>query len=272
MIKRCPLERYTIPRRSGLSCLLVGMVALAGLGLASPLAAQDNTVAVPVLYAASADTVRTNLWLFEALMTDVIATVSRYLPPPPAEVELVPLGDTEAEELMLTVASRLLAERGYRLYGPFLAEATDPASQDESTSQDNGGVSPTGGDDNSASTAGAGQGTRYRLAYRVVDIELSYPDTGRRMGIWRQWVERELELTVAVELSEVASGRLLASERVTRRFGDRVPDGDFSAVDSDMYPFTTAETGESGWRRRLEEIVVLGTLAGLVAVYFANTQ
>ena len=272
MIQRCLLERYTVTRHTSARYVVVGMFAVAALSLASPLAAQDNTAAVPVLYAASADTVRTNLWLFEALMTDVIATVSRYLPPPPAEVELVPLGDTEAEELMLTVASRLLAERGYQLYGPFLAEATEPAFQEDSASQDDGGASPAVGDDYGATTAGAGQGIRYRLSYRVVDIDLSYPDTGRRMGIWRQWVERELELTVAVELSEVASGRLLANERVTRRFGDRVPDDDFKAVDSDVYPFTTAETGESGWRRRLEEIVVLGTLAGLVAVYFANTQ
>ena len=40
---------------------------------------------------------------------------------------------------------------------------------------------------------------------------------------------------------------------------------------SELYDFTTAETSESGWQRRIEEIVVLGTLAGLVAVYFANT-
>ncbi len=240
--------------------------------MASPLVAQENTVAVPVLFAASADTVRTNLWLFEALMTDVIATVSRYLPPPPAEVELVPLGDTDAEELMLTVASRQLSDAGYQLYGPLPAEDTDMAGAADSGSEDDGAATPTGGDDSAGSTAGVGQEGRYRMAYRVVAIDLSYPDTGRRMGIWRQWVERELELTVAVELSEVDSGRLLASERVTRRFGDRVPDGDFAAVDSDMYPFTTAETGESGWRNRMEEIVVLGALAGLVAVYFANTQ
>ena len=50
-----------------------------------------------------------------------------------------------------------------------------------------------------------------------------------------------------------------------------MPDGDFDRVNSDLYGFTRAQTAESGWQRRMEEIVVLGTLAGLVAVYFANT-
>ena len=39
----------------------------------------------------------------------------------------------------------------------------------------------------------------------------------------------------------------------------------------DLYPFTSAETEESGWQRRTEEIVVLGALVGLVVIYFANT-
>ena len=64
---------------------------------------------------------------------------------------------------------------------------------------------------------------------------------------------------------------MLLSSRVARSFSDRVPSDDFDDVNSNLYSFTTAETGESGWQRRLEEIVVLGALAALVAIYFANT-
>jgi hypothetical protein len=113
---------------------------------------------------------------------------------------------------------------------------------------------------------------RYIVSYRIVDIALAYPETGRRLGIWRQWVARDLELTVAINVQESATGRLLLSDRVNRSFGDRVPSDDFNAVDSDLYPFTTADPGESGWKSRFEEIVVLGALAALVAVYLANTQ
>ena len=75
-----------------------------------------------------------------------------------------------------------------------------------------------------------------------------------------------------VSLQELASGRLLLSERYTRSFSDRVPDDDFAAVNSDIYPFTSGEPGQSGWKGRVEEIVVLGALAALVAIYLANTQ
>jgi len=44
------------------------------------------------------------------------------------------------------------------------------------------------------------------------------------------------------------------------------------AVESTAYPFTQAAEQTSGSSRRLEQIVVLGALAGLVAVYFANTE
>mgnify|MGYP006879661901 CR=1 FL=1 len=65
---------------------------------------------------------------------------------------------------------------------------------------------------------------------------------------------------------------MLLNQRVARSFSDRVPSSDFDSVNSDLYPFTTAETEESGWQRRLEEIVVLGALTGLVVIYFANTS
>ena len=64
---------------------------------------------------------------------------------------------------------------------------------------------------------------------------------------------------------------MLLSDQVQRRFSDRVSSDDCGTVDSQLYDFTTAEISESGWKGRMEEIIVLGTLAGLVAIYFANT-
>ena len=105
-----------------------------------------------------------------------------------------------------------------------------------------------------------------------MDIALYYPDTGHRLGLWRQWVARDIELTVMISLQDMASGRLLLSDRYTRSFSDRVPDDNFAAVNSDVYPFTSGEPAQSGWKGRVEEIVVLGALAALVAIYLANTQ
>jgi hypothetical protein len=189
---------------------------------------------------AAPDTVRTNLWLAEALMGEIAGTAARSLPPAPAAVRLVAQRDDPRNDLFQPVAAQVLRAAGYDVY---LAEA-DPARQ--------GAVDCVFG-------------------YSVQNIELVYPDVGRTLGIWRNWIEREMTVSVLVEISEEASGRLLFSQRLERRFSDRIADRDLDAVESDTFEFTTAEPSESGWQSRAEEIVVLGTLAGLVAIYFANT-
>ena len=190
--------------------------------------------------AAAPDTVRTNIWLTEALMGEIASRSTRVLPPAPGAVRLERTGNSQADELLNEAMARVLGGQGYDL---FLA-----------------------GDDDSRQAA-----VDHVVSFQVVGVELTYPDVGRTLGIWRQWVARELSVTAMVEISAADSGRLLFSDRLTRTYTDRVPDGDFDRVDSDLYGFTTAQTAESGWQRRMEEIVVLGTLAGLVAVYFANT-
>ena len=209
--------------------------------LLAPLPAAAQTAPAGLPAPTAADTVRTNLWLTEALMGEIVAAAAGVLPPAPAAVRLVPGDDAAATELFGTVAARVLGGRGYDLY---VAEA-DTARQAAADAV---------------------------FAYEVEGVELDYPEVGRTLGIWRRWVERDLRVTALVEVTAADSGRLLLKERLVRAFGDRVPDGDFGAVNSGLYDFTSAETAESGWQRRFEEIVVLGSLAGLVAIYFANTR
>ena len=190
---------------------------------------------------AGRDSIRTNIWLSEALMAEVVQVAAAALPAPPAAVLLLDKSSGAYADVFVGPASHVLRELGYEIYLP----DDDPARQ---------------------------AAVDYEFSFDVRDVDLAYPDVGRTLGVWRQWVARDLSLTALVEITEADSGRLLLSDRITRRFSDRVPADDFDAVNSDLYGFTTAETGESGWQRRLEEIVVLATLTGLVAVYFANTS
>ncbi|MCP4572005.1 MAG: hypothetical protein GY838_06585 [bacterium] len=216
-----------------LPCLLVLVLAFAA-STVSPAAAQDT---------AATDTVRTNLWLTEALMADVGTAVMRVLPAAPRTILLAGSTDDEDDELFGTLAARQLMAAGYEVYRP-AADDADSVVVD----------------------------TELAYRFRVAEVALTYPDVGRTLGIWRRWVDRELSVSVIVGIEETASGRVLLSDRVTRSYNDRVPGGDFNAVNSGMYEFTNAETSESAWQRRMEEIVVLGALAGLVAIYFANTS
>jgi len=198
-------------------------------------------VAAGLPVAADADTVHTNLWLTEALMGEIVAAAVTRMPPSPAAVRLQARGTEDPRnDIFQNVAAEILGADGYDLF----------VTDDDSTRQ---------------------AAVDYVFSFDVQDVDLSYPDVGRTLGIWRRWVERELSVTALVEISEQASGRLLFSERLERRYSDRLDSGDFDTVDADVYDFTTAETSETGWQSRVEEIVVLGTLAGLVAIYFSNT-
>ncbi|PID81859.1 hypothetical protein CSA17_01280 [bacterium DOLJORAL78_65_58] len=189
---------------------------------------------------AQPDTVRTNIWLTEALMAEIVASTARVLPPAPAAIQLEQMRPLPEDDLFKSAALRVLMGLGYEVY----EGDEDPARQ-------------------------AAVDCVYNFS--LYGVELEYPDVGRTLGIWRRWVDRSLSVTAQVNIKMAGSGRLLLSERVTRSFQDRVPGGDLDKVDSSLYPFSSAEPRESGWKGRMEELVVLGTLAGLVAVYFANT-
>jgi hypothetical protein len=245
----CPVGGSTSVRRARffLSALIVVMLTAAPLWAQDddPLAGLDpeqdqdaGALALPAITAA--DSVHTNIWLTEALMAEIVTRATRVLPPAPAAVRLVQTKQGDEDDLLKEAMVRVLGGQGYTLFLPDEDEARQAAVD-------------------------------FVMTFHVVGVDLVYPEVGRTLGLWRQWVSRELEVTAQVELSAADSGRILFSDRITRSFADRIADDDFRRVDSSLYDFTTAETAESGWHRRLEEIIVLGTLAGLVAVYFANT-
>jgi len=186
------------------------------------------------------DTIRTNLWLAEALMGEIVVEAVRGMPAAPGSVLLEGRADTESNELFENVAANRLLDLGYEV---FLANG------------DSSGTIPA----------------ELHFQFDVVKVQLDYPEVGRTLGIWQNWVGRDLQVVANVEITEFDSGRLVTSDRYTRNFSDRVDNEHFSAVQSDMYSFTSAQTKASGWNRRVEEIVILGSLVGLIAVYFANT-
>ncbi|HOX26523.1 MAG TPA: hypothetical protein PLL30_08065 [Candidatus Krumholzibacteria bacterium] len=213
-----------------------------------PLAAtaQEDAAPLPpaapaaVFAADAADTLRTNYRVAEALLGEAVLAVLDELPPPPAAVVLVPGDAEQPAALLTTVATHHLQRAGYAVH---LDQA--PA------------------------------GTELRvveLRYRVEDLSLTYPVTGRRLGLWTSWIGRQMDLAVTFTVVDAADGRVLTSRRLVRGFQDRVPPRYLASVESDAYPFTTATTQPSTWSRRLEQVVVLGTLVGLVAIYFANTE
>jgi hypothetical protein len=224
-----------------------GLVLVAALAISAlPAAAADVPDSTGVFDSpegfalAGADTIRTNLWIAEALMGESVLEAMRYLPPPPTTVVLVPFDKEQRTNLLTTMATAHLSRAGYDVY-------LDAAPAD--------------------STA-----RHCEFRYQVLELGVAYPQSGRKLGLWRDWVGRDMAFTALYTIVETPGGRVLFNDRVRRGYQDRVPSDDLADCQSPVYAFTNAEVKESGWQRRIEEIVVLGTLAGLVAIYFQNTD
>ncbi len=252
------------------------------------------------------DSLRTNLWLVQALLAETAREAARLLPEPPGAVHLRAVRNHEANALYAAAAFAALSAQGYTVYeeapppaggaggaappagaagssapAAGLAAAAAAAAALDSAPADSlagphaevgqaaaAATEPVSAPDTTAAPpAGAG----YGLRYAIETLQLSYPRSGRRYGLWRQWVERDLKLAVLITLTDRATGRVIHDGRIVRAYSDRVPAGDFASVRAPTYPFTDAGVPEAGWRRHLEQAVVLGTLAGLVAIYFANS-
>lgn len=196
---------------------------------------------VPSFATMGGDTLRSNFWVAEALLGAAVDDLLRELPPPPAIILLVP-GSTDAPANVLTdVATRRLQLEGYQVHLDLV-----PADTEQRVVE---------------------------IRYRVSKLALQYPEMGRRLLLWKSWVARQMELAAQFTVVDRMDGQVLASRRLVRLYRDRLPHAYLTHIESSEYPaFTTATPQASGWARRLEEIVVLGTLAGLVAIYFANTE
>jgi hypothetical protein len=229
--------------RSGRARLaLPALLALALLGVGPLASAQDAPPTAPeaVFAPSNTDTLRTNLMVAEALLADALSAITDALPLPPAAVLLVPFSNDADVNLLTTVATHHLLAAGHRVHVDQVPAGTE--------------------------------GPVYELRYRVDQLDLAYPDRGRRFLLWSSWVDRTMDAVVEFTLVDRSDSQVVASRRVVRRFQDRLPADQLAAVEQPLYPFTTATVEGGGWVRRLEEIVVLGTLAGLVAIYFANTE
>ncbi|PJA76956.1 hypothetical protein CO151_01150 [bacterium CG_4_9_14_3_um_filter_65_15] len=191
--------------------------------------------------AAQGDSVPSNLWLTRSMMEDLAEQCAQTLGPQHHRILLVP-GDAEAgTELFEAAAHGVLRDRDHDVFLAGADSTGDPAVD-------------------------------VQWYFRVVGVELAYPQVGRTLGIWRSWIAREIGVTVLCTITESSGGRILMDDQLRLQMADRFPADDYSHVDSPLYEFTTAEPVNGNWHDRLEEVVVLGTLAGLVAVYFANTS
>jgi len=223
------------------TCLVILLVILTVLPAAS-VAGSD----APGFVFTAADTVRTNLWVAQALMADIAREIVAVVPGGDYDISLRATQDHEATPLMEAQLFEQIVAAGHTAY---LNESDQPDEEESVASVD----------------------ADFEIRYSFEALDLAYPRVGRKLGLWTNWVDREMGLSVLVTVIDLRSGRLLMDERLQRSFGDRVKSGHMRRIDDSVYSFTTSETAEGGIMSVLEELVVVGALTGLVTIYFANT-
>jgi len=196
---------------------------------------------------ASPDTLRTNLWMTESLLREILHEGVSVLPDDGMPVLLTPRGRHPGLDLMRSLAAGMVDDAGHQ------AVLMDELGDDEPLAQP------------------PAESVPYELRFSLEDVRLEYPRVGRRLGLWRSWVDRDLEVSGQVTVRDRRSGMLLMDDRLARSFSDRLPAGRLDALETPAFAFTSAEPDEGGIPAVFEEVVVLGALVGLVAAYFATT-
>jgi TonB family protein len=106
------------------------------------------------------------------------------------------------------------------------------------------------------------------LSFRVSEMEMRYPDVGRRFGVGPKRVERFARMRVDLRLKR--AGQLLWAGTAEHYASDRVPFGALPYLESDAYAFAKPEIAPGKWGRVLEPVLVSGMIGGLVFLFYAN--
>jgi len=110
---------------------------------------------------------------------------------------------------------------------------------------------------------------KYRVTYRIVSCETTYP------RVWREWVvgsrkvERRTRVDVYFQLSD-GSGAVVWAGGVERERREVVPGSRVAELATPGQSFTAPEVAAGGWDKILEPIVVAGIVGGLIYLFYTS--
>jgi len=107
------------------------------------------------------------------------------------------------------------------------------------------------------------------LAYRVIKLNLEYPEIKRKKLFGKSWIKRESQVALSFNLSD-PDGKILWSKRGERKNSDLLRKEELLSLNNRQYPFLCPEVPESAWGRYLEPAVVTVVVGGLIYLFFAN--
>lgn len=110
----------------------------------------------------------------------------------------------------------------------------------------------------------------WSLFYRIIEMNLSYPQVKRKGFFGPKWLTRKANLNVSFRLEEKQSGKVLWSKRETEERSDTVEKQTIKYLNNDSYSFLSPPLPEDSQAKYIEPALVAAVVGSLIYLFFAN--
>ncbi|HVP35610.1 MAG TPA: hypothetical protein VMT04_01310 [Terriglobales bacterium] len=107
------------------------------------------------------------------------------------------------------------------------------------------------------------------LSYRIIKLNLEYPEIKRKKLFGKSWIKRESQVALSFSLSD-ADGKILWSKRGERKNSDLLKKEEILSLNNRQYPFLCPEVPQDTWGKYVEPAAVTVVVGGLIYLFFAN--
>jgi hypothetical protein len=108
------------------------------------------------------------------------------------------------------------------------------------------------------------------LYYRIIDLRLDYPKVIRKRFLGARWVTRRATLSLAFELKDEPSGKVLWVKREKEETFDLIKKSLATSLGNESYAFLSPSLPGDAQDRYLEPALVATAVGGLIYLFFAN--
>ncbi len=110
----------------------------------------------------------------------------------------------------------------------------------------------------------------WSLFYRIINMELSYPDVKRKGFFGHKQVTRRAKLNLSFRLEEKGNGKVLWSKRGIEERADTVKKQAIKYLNNDAYSFLSPSLPEDPQAKYVEPALVAAVVGGLIYLFFGN--
>jgi len=197
--------------------------------------------------------VKTNFEVMQAVTGEVcvelVSGISSVVPT--REIRLAPFGRDERYDMISNALTRVLADKGYRVYLPVTAAPGDSSPAPDTTSV-------------------ATSKTTLMLEFQAIEFNLRYPKIYRSFLVGGKTVKRRGDIRLLTKLVEPANGHVVWMGEASRSYDDQFSHDDIDEVEAGLYEFTKPPRESRNWGRIVEPVVVSGIIVGLIYLFFSN--